>query len=445
MMRAHARLIPWIGTFAAVFLHSLEVAAADAGDPLAPYNTDDPPRIVATLETFQTNEVEVTRLRFESKPVATSNGVENVEIFASLCRPGRNLRSQVSDSKLPALLVLHGGGGNAEERRAIGWARRGYVALASELPGIGSPEKLQSLGPFRREKYGAGHFRVINGDVTTCGIFDAVVAGLKGLALLRSQPDVDRSRVGIVGVSWGGYMTTMLCGLAGRRVDAAFSVYGCGYYDRGSSGGNNLEKLGDPVARDAWLRWLDAGRRAKGIRCPIFFAAAADDFFFFPPAVMATYEDISSPKNLVFAPNVSHAINLPGGTRGWNNDTWVDMEVPWFDRHLRGNGAEFPAMTATEARREGDGIRVGFAVTRAATITNTAVWYTADAAPWPKKQWLQRATERNSALLPVTNAAQAIHWFAVASDARPVTVSTPLQTVDPRTLGFASEAGPATP
>lgn len=334
------------------------------------------------------------------------------------------------------MLVLHGGGGFAEERRAIGWARRGYVALAPDLPDIGSPEKLQSLGPFRREKYGEGHFRVRNGDVTTCGIFDAVVSGLKSLALLRSQPDVDRDRVGIVGVSWGGYTTTMLCGLAGDRVRAAFSVYGCGYYDRGSSGGNSLDKLADPAGRAAWLRWLDAGRRANGIRCPIFFAAAADDFFFFPPAVMATYDDIRAPKNLVFAPNVSHAINLPGGTRGWNNDTWVDMEGPWFDLHLRGGGEPFATVAATGAQREGGGIRVGFDVTRAATITNTAVWYTSDDAPWPKKKWLQLATENHSALLPVASAAAEIHWFALASDARPVTVSTPMQTLDPRKFGF---------
>ncbi len=422
-----------IGSLALAFFQSLEVCADD--DPIAPFNNDNPPRIVTTLETFRTNDVEVTQLRFESRPITTSNGVENVEIFAALCRPvvaAENLKSQIPNSKLPAILVLHGGGGNAEERRAIGWAKRGYVALASELPDIGSPEKLQSLGPFRREKYGAGHFRVINGDVTTCGIFDAVVSGLKSLALLRSQPDVDRSRVGIVGVSWGGYMTTMLSGLAGDRVRAAFSVYGCGFYDHGSAGGNSLDNLKDPVARDAWLRWLDAGRRAKGIRCPIFFAAAADDFFFFPPAMMATYDAVATPKNIVFAPNVSHAINLPGGTHGWNSETWVDMEIPWFDFQLRDRGEPFPAMTATGAKRDGDGIRVSFEVTRPATITNTAVWYTADDASWPKKKWLQLATEKGSALIPVTNAAQTIHWYAVASDARPVTVSTPMQTIEPK-------------
>jgi len=135
--------------------------------------------------------------------------------------------------------------------------------------------------------------------VTTCGIFDAVVSGLKALALLRSQPDVDRWRVGIVGVSWGRYMTTMLSGLAGDRVAAAFSVYGCGYYDQGSAGGENL--LRQPAdARQAWLRWLDAGRRAKGIRAPLFFAAAANDFFFFPSAVMATYNDVAAEKNIVW-------------------------------------------------------------------------------------------------------------------------------------------------
>jgi dienelactone hydrolase len=405
-------------------------------DPLTPYNNDQPPRVLTTLETLVVKDVTVTRLRFESRAIDAGAGPEKVEIFASLCRPTQAGSGQPA-AKRPAMLVLHGGGGCAEEARAIGWAARGYVALAPDLPGIGSPDKLQSLGPFRREKYGAGHYRVLNGDVTTCGIFDAVVSGLKALALLRSQPDVDRSRVGIVGVSWGGYMTTMLSGLAGERVAAAFSVYGCGYYDHGSSGGENLLR-GSADARQAWLRWLDAGRRAKGIRAPLFFAAAANDFFFFPSAVMATYNDVAGEKNIVWGPNASHAIALPGGTRGWTNDTWVDMEVPWFDWHLRGRGEAFPTIKPASVTRQQEGVRVRFEPTPFASIAETAVYYAPGEQHWLMKQWRRVPGDGRSAVIPVEEPQLPLHWYAVATDRRPVTVATLIQTLDPRSVGFTA-------
>lgn len=291
--------------------------------------------------------------------------------------------------------------------------------------------------PASNEKYGAGHYRVRNGDVTTCGIFDAVVSGLKALALLRSQPDVDRSRVGIVGVSWGGYMTTMLSGLAGDRVAAAFSVYGCGYYDHGSAGGESLLRE-SADARQAWLRWLDAGRRAKGTRAPIFFAAAANDFFFFPSAVMATYNDIAAEKNLVWGPNVSHAIPLPGGTRGWTNDTWVDMEVPWFEWYLRGRGEAFPIVKPGSVTREQSGIRVRFDPTPSASIMETAVYYAPGEQHWLMKQWRRVPGDVRSAVIPIDEPELPLVWYATATDRRPVTVATLIQTLDPRSLGFTA-------
>ena len=403
-------------------------------DPLAVYNNDQPPRILTTLETAVVDGVTVTRLRFESRPIDTGAGPEKVEIYAVLCRPAGTAASQAA-AKRPAMLVLHGGGGCAAEKHAIGWAARGYVALAPDLPTIGSPAKLQSVGPFRREKFGSAFYRVRNGDVTASGVFDAVVAGLKALALLRSQTDADRSRVGIVGVSWGGYMTTMLSSLAGDRVAAAFSVYGCGFFDQGCVIGEEL--LSGPAdASQAWLRWLDAGRRIQGLRAPIFFAAATNDFCFFPSAVMATYREIGGVKNIVWGPNVSHAIPVPGGTRGWNNGTWVDMEVPWFDWYLRGRGAPFPTVEPGSVTREAAGVRVRFEPAPAASIAEAAVYYAPGEQHWLMKQWRRVPAEGHSALIPIEEPELPLHWYAVATDRRPVTVSTSIQTLDPRALGF---------
>ena len=408
-------------------------------DPLAPFNNDNPPRITATVSTAVDNGVEITRVRFASRPIPTEKGLEPVEVYAIVCRP----TGTAPGARLPGILVLHGGAGWAEEDRAVGWARRGYVALAPDLPGIGGPDKMKSVGPFMHQAYGADRFQATNGDASTSCILDAVVAGLEALALLRSQPDVDRDHVGVVGISWGGYMTTMLSGLAGGRIAAAFSVYGSGYYDRGSAMNAALVTL-SPTDRAAWLRWLDAGRRAGGIRCPFFLAAATKDFFFYPSAVLATLGDITAPKNYVFAPNVSHYINLPGGCVG-GSYMHVEMEGPWFDYYLRGQGQPFPTVQAGAATREGAAIRVHFSVTSPTPIKSTTVYYAPGEQHWHVKYWQRVAAGADSALLPVTEPELPLQWYAVATDDRPVTVSTLIETVTPAALGFTAAERVAAP
>ena len=60
-------------------------------------------------------------------------------VFAYLGRPATN-----TDRKLPAMLLVHGGGGKAFREWAEHWAQRGYVALAMDLSGNGPAGALPS-------------------------------------------------------------------------------------------------------------------------------------------------------------------------------------------------------------------------------------------------------------------------------------------------------------
>ena len=86
------------------------------------------------------------------------------------------------------MLVLHGGGGIAEVDKAMAWAQRGYVAVSPDLPGIADPKKLtDTKGRWNALKYGEGRW-VATPDASASVIFDAVLAAMKALYLLRSQP-----------------------------------------------------------------------------------------------------------------------------------------------------------------------------------------------------------------------------------------------------------------
>jgi len=140
--------------------------------------------------------IRVKRLRFELRSVETPEGPVATEIYAFLAIPE-------GKGPFPGILVLHGGGGHAEEAKAIGWAQRGYVAIAPDLPGIAKPEAAAESRGAWKASYAFGRWRV-QPDVTNDAIFEAVLTGLSAFKILQTQPEVDRSRLGIVGISWGG-------------------------------------------------------------------------------------------------------------------------------------------------------------------------------------------------------------------------------------------------
>ncbi len=399
-------------------------------DPLAPYLGDQPPEILRDLPTTAPVPAGVT---FRQVVIRSRGPSEIYAVIAAPTTPGPH----------PGLLVLHGGGGTAEVEKALAWAERGYVAVALDEPGIAEPTKLTlSTGPWSSFTYG-DHRWTANPEDSV--IFDAVVAGLQGLALLRAQPGVDRARIGVVGISWGGYLTTMVCSLAGDRVRAGFSVFGCGFYDRTSSWSNMVAR--SAAEQEAWLRVLDPGRRASGMTAAFFIAGAANDFFYYPQAVQATLDALPGEKNHLYAPNANHQVPLPGGmapptvrpedfvptpfqphpTPGGTRTNWLAMEVPYFAYHLKGEGQPLPKVTVVPTA---DPRQVAVTVTTPHSLNAVTVAWAAADPDVKTRLWTSVPTTRDSegryrATLPET----ATTWFAIASDERPVTVSSDLVTI----------------
>jgi hypothetical protein len=224
----------------------------------------------------------------------------------------------------------------------------------------------------------------------------------------------------------------MVSGLSGDAVRAVFSVYGSGFYDRGSEWQERLSKL--PAAeRAAWLKYLDAGRRTSGVTANYFVAAATNDLYYWPPAVMATIESIRSPRNQLFAANAVRAAPVPGGTRPPTeaSPTWLDMEVDYFAYQLKGEGKPFPSITIEDrGPKGGKGMHVFFRVKGSVPLVSASIYYSPADQPWPSRRWTRaRAIPRGGgnyeAIIPAAVAAglRGADWFAVASDNRPVTVS----------------------
>src|SRR5262249_5262137 len=134
------------------------------------------------------------------------------------------------NGKLPAMVLVHGGGGTAFPEWAQLWAKRGYVALAMDLAGHGEKRKrLPDGGPNQDDAARCG-----KNDVKEMWSYHAVAAVIRGHSLLRSLPNVDAEHIGITGISWGGYLTCIVAGVD-DRFKVAIPVYGCGFIHENSA------------------------------------------------------------------------------------------------------------------------------------------------------------------------------------------------------------------
>ena len=129
------------------------------------------------------------RLFYQSEPV---NG-KPTRVFADDAQPA------VVVGRLPAIVLVHGGGGTAYPDWALMWAKRGYAALAMDLNGWGPGRvPLPDGGP---SLAGPLVIPVQATPLTDVWSYHAVAAVIRGVSLLRSLPQVNPFLVSVHGIS----------------------------------------------------------------------------------------------------------------------------------------------------------------------------------------------------------------------------------------------------
>jgi dienelactone hydrolase len=124
--------------------------------------------------------------------------------------------------KMPAILNVHGHephglAAEYKQKRCINFAKRGIVALSLEWFGYGEMSQ-----PWNKHDFGAQLDLV---GVNSLGLF--YLAMRRGLDYLATLPEVDSSRLGVTGLSGGGWQTIVLSALD-PRVKVAVEVAGFG-------------------------------------------------------------------------------------------------------------------------------------------------------------------------------------------------------------------------
>jgi dienelactone hydrolase len=412
-------------------------AVQAAEDPFAPYLASVPP-IVQTISEVNSGSgaAAITTKKF----TFASRGAVNT-VYGILVQPQ-------AAGVYPAMLVLHGGGGDAETVAGIAqlFAQRGYVALAVDLPGIaGTTNTPYTTGPWKSRALGEGpRFEVATGPQTSM-LVDAEVAGLEGFNLLRSQANVKKDAMGITGYSWGGYSTTMLSGLLGDKVKAAYAVFGCGFYDKGSFWKTIIADL-SAADRNTWLTYLDAGRRAPGMKAAYFLEGETNDTYFWPEAVTATLDAVPGVKNHAWGPNLNHHQMDAGAT----------MQRLWFDYYLKGTGSPFAEVSVNKIEAQKDGSRkIGFDVKLPAgvTVDSARLYYSEVKTDWQSRVWIPIAAKVEAgsgpagygATLPAELSGKQYDYYALVTDARTVATASAMYNSAATTVSVGRTVGRGAP
>ena len=271
------------------------------------------------------------------------------EVFAFYASP-KTLGIPVPSNGLPAVVLIHGGGGTAFSDWVWMWAKRGYAAIAMDLSGRRPPapkydnngEKIRDHGHQRdlRKRLpfgGLDHTRVekfdsIGGTVDDDWPYHAVASVMRAHSLVLSFDEVDPKRTAVTGISWGGYTTCLVASLD-NRFKAAVPVYGCGFLHQGES----VQKPAiDSLAeqRDAWIRAYDPGSHLAKCNTSIMWVNGTHDVHYVLDSYAKSYALPTGPSTFRIEPRMGHS--HPAG--------WNPKEIGiYLDSVLR-DGVPLPAL-----------------------------------------------------------------------------------------------------
>ena len=185
-----------------------------------------------------------------------------------------------ASKKCPAMVLVHGGEGTAFAKWVRLWNERGYAAIAMDTCGA-VPVKDPTTKRWKRHEWsgpeGWGRFSAAKENPKDQWTYHAVASIIRSHDFLASLPEVDRYRMGITGISWGGYLTCIAAGVDDRYLFAV-PVYGCGFFGEASMWTGQLKRLGETGRR--WLELWDASVYLPEAKCLFYWVSGKDDPFF---------------------------------------------------------------------------------------------------------------------------------------------------------------------
>jgi dienelactone hydrolase len=313
--------------------------------------------------------------------------------------------------RVPAMVLVHGGGGSAFIPWVRLWTSRGYAAIAMDTCGCISGGGYENHprhdagGP-----PGWGGFDQMDMGLQDQWTYHAVADVILAHSLIRSLKEVDPDRTGLTGISWGGYLTCIVAGVDARFKFAA-PVYGCGFLGEDSAWLGTFKDMG-PVKSAKWLETWDPSHYLTRARMPVLWVNGTCDFAY-PMDSWRKSTRLPRGRSMLCL-----RVNMPHGHGGPGENPKEILAVA--ENLFRG---EAPMATIVKQTINGGTTVVEYR--SKVPVTRAEFNYTTDDGPWQKRTWHTRTVvvngkeHRVSALIP----SDAKAWYFNLMDDRGLVVS----------------------
>ena len=356
---------------------------------------------VPKVHDAQTTEQGVRALYYESVPWKG----KPTRVFAYYSAPA-------GAAKAPAMVLIHGGGGTAFAEWVRMWTKRGYAAIAMDTVGT-VPDAAEAGKPWsparKRHEFsgpsGWGDFNNVDEPAADQWTYHAVSAAVLAHSLLRSFPEVDAKRIGVTGISWGGYLTSIVSGVDPRFRFAA-PVYGCGFLGEDSAWLKNFAQLG-PTRAAKWLSLWDPSVYLLESKVPMLWVTGTNDFAYPFPSLQKSYRLPKGKRTLAIRVRMKHS----------HPDGAVPEEIAAFADAMLRKAEPLPQITKSTS----DTVQF-----RANTpIIRAELNYTTNSGRWQDRNWesVPASIDASSKTAKAAVPSGATAWYFNLFDSRGFVVS----------------------
>lgn len=253
------------------------------------------------------------------------------------------------DTKVPGIVLVHGGLGTAMAPWVKHWNDCGFAAISIDMFG-GLPAKDGSYctkNPPERHEFSGPDPENKFEDVDYAPVdqwpFHAVAAIIAANSFLASLPEVDGSKIGLTGISWGGFAAALAAGYD-DRFRFVMPVYGCGGFDSLAIVPEDASAKKVRKFAELW----DPNNTLTKAKMPMLWVSGACDFAFDvrnwnhsaslaprscralrPSMVHGHMEGENAPELVPFAKAVLAGKEFPGFTKVKFNDDTIQLGGKW--------------------------------------------------------------------------------------------------------------------
>ncbi|MDO5969598.1 T9SS type A sorting domain-containing protein [Flavivirga aquimarina] len=307
---------------------------------------------------------------FDGLPYSKALNTENkTKVFCWYGEP----EGLVEGEKVPAVILIHGGGGRAYTAWVDKWINKGYIAIALSLRGtVPDDSETWTYGGPSQEYFFSDNDEALGDQWFYHAIANAMLAN----SLLRDTnftSHVDTNHIGVTGISWGGINNTVLAGID-ERLDFIIPVYGCGYLFDSPIYSNQLSRM-TSTAQNFYLENWEPSLYAPLHTAPMLFVNGNKDLQFTLNVFTETFEASASPDKYLRIEDV-----MPHGhAAGWTPEEIYDFAnyITGFDSSIL-KPVEFTSETIDE------NLELNYNYNYEGALTSAILYYCTDVREWGK-------------------------------------------------------------